>query len=230
VTRPRAVLFDVDGTLIDNRGAVERSLQRVRTWLPQLGLPGSIADELAAQLEVEEIARGGRPHFGDGLWLPWAYAPRYVDAALGEEHAPYGDRVHALWLRDLDLELGPFDDTLPALNRLAQAGISLGVASNSPLQRCMADFGLDGFRVELDVRSGLPAKPSPDLLLAACEALGVPPEGAVYVGDSVELDLTAAAAAGMRGILVDRPGYFRGERHDRVDDLLAVARQLTDRR
>ncbi len=61
------------------------------------------------------------------------------------------------------------------------------------------------------VRPGLASKPEPDLLFAACEALGCAPEEAWMIGDS-RYDEEAAAAAGIRFAGFRRPGLVRLER------------------
>ena len=49
-------------------------------------------------------------------------------------------------------------------------------------------------------------KPDPAIFLAACEALGVPPEEVAYVGDDLRLDVEGAQRAGLTGIWMNRSG------------------------
>ena len=50
------------------------------------------------------------------------------------------------------------------------------------------------------------AKPDPSIFLAACEAMGVAPRDAVYVGDDLRLDVQGAQGAGLRAVWMNRGG------------------------
>jgi putative hydrolase of the HAD superfamily len=63
-------------------------------------------------------------------------------------------------------------------------------------------------------------KPSPTIFMAVLEELGVAPEAAVMVGDSLQDDIEGARALGMRAFLVDREGHTGVE--DAIPTLLAL--------
>jgi putative hydrolase of the HAD superfamily len=63
-------------------------------------------------------------------------------------------------------------------------------------------------------------KPSPSIFMVVLDELGVSPEAAVMVGDSLEDDVEGARALGMRAYLVDRDG--RSESEDAIPTLLAL--------
>ncbi len=50
------------------------------------------------------------------------------------------------------------------------------------------------------------AKPAPRIFELACDAMGVPPSQAVYIGDRRDVDAEGACAAGLHGIWIDRLG------------------------
>jgi putative hydrolase of the HAD superfamily len=57
-------------------------------------------------------------------------------------------------------------------------------------------------------------KPDPIAFLTACDRLGLPAREVVHVGDAPNLDVTAARAAGLHAVLIDRENkYQRGSRH-----------------
>jgi len=58
-------------------------------------------------------------------------------------------------------------------------------------------------------------KPDPAVFLEAARRLGTDPARTVYVGDELDIDAAAAAAAGLVGIWLDRPGGRRVHVHDR---------------
>ncbi|MDQ1010994.1 putative hydrolase of the HAD superfamily [Streptomyces sp. V4I23] len=123
----------------------------------------------------------------------------------GEEadqwYARYELRYEAAWRI--------FPDVLPALDALTP-GYRHGILSNSGLrdqERKLRAFGIhDRFEAVLCADELGLSKPAPEAFHAACEALGVRPDEAAYVGDRPDTDALAATTAGLTGIWLDRCG------------------------
>ncbi|HUG38996.1 MAG TPA: HAD-IA family hydrolase [Longimicrobiales bacterium] len=100
-------------------------------------------------------------------------------------------------------------DTLEALDALKRAGLRLAVISNADgrVAEYLENAGLDGrFEFVLDSTVVGIEKPDPRIFTMACERLGVAPGETVYVGDTYEVDVLGARAAGIRAVLlVDQP-------------------------
>lgn len=98
----------------------------------------------------------------------------------------------------------PEPDTLPTLERLRAAGLQLGIVSNaSPgMERLLRRSGILE-RVDAVAISAIDGweKPSPRLFEICLERLGVVPERAIHVGDSLSADLAGARAAGLAGFV-----------------------------
>jgi HAD superfamily hydrolase (TIGR01549 family) len=105
-----------------------------------------------------------------------------------------------------------YDDTLPALRELRDRGYRLGLVSNTPWgtpdylwEQQVERFGLVPllevrlFSSDVGVR-----KPHPRIFLAALERLGMPPERALFVGDTPHEDTAGARGVGMRTALLVR--------------------------
>jgi putative hydrolase of the HAD superfamily len=209
----RAVLFDLDGTLMDHDAARAVAFRaHLDDWRP--GLVG--ADELA-QLEKEwqrlealyydEYARGActfveqRRRRVQGL-----------QAALDDQPAdgPTADAWFASYLRHYRAAWRPFDDVLPALAALAAAHppLALGVVTNGegePQRAKLAAIGLsERFRVVVASGEAGVAKPDAGIFALACERLDVEHRHTMHVGDRLDLDAEAAAAAGLHGVWLDR--------------------------
>jgi HAD superfamily hydrolase (TIGR01509 family) len=185
--RPAAVVFDLDGTLVDTVDA------RIDGWaatFAEAGIPVT-RDQL-------------RPMIGmDGVRL----ALEIADAA-----GTSLDRPAAM---DLDQRAGAaFDERnrdpcpLPGVHetlaRLERRGLTWAIATSSRAEQVTASvraLGLERAPRIVDGSSVEHAKPAPDLLLHAARELGVEPEASWYVGDST-WDMRAAVAAGMRPIAV----------------------------
>lgn len=232
----KALLFDLDGTLMDHDAARVTGLRRhLESWLP-----GAEADELAslgeewARLEAlhyDEYARGECT-----LVEQRRRRARGVHAVLEREPAqPLApDDWFAAYLRHYRAAWRAFEDVLPAFEALSSAWPSLlmGVVTNGDgeAQRAkLAAIGV-GERFGTVVASGEVgfAKPDAGIFALACERLGVEPEQTAHVGDRLDLDAEGAAAAGMRGIWLDRLGSAPGPAHvERVATLLELPRALS---
>lgn len=115
------------------------------------------------------------------------------------------------------LHFEPFPDVVPALSELRADGVRLVAASNwdcslpDVLERAGVGSLLDGAVASAVVGA---AKPDPRLVEAALEAAACEPAGAVFVGDSVERDVAAARAAGVRPVLLARAQSARSPGSD----------------
>ncbi len=129
---------------------------------------------------------------------------RVSDAAADEWFEAYLSYYRAAWR--------PFEDAAPALAWLAavRPQPALGVVTNgegAPQRAKLAAIGLaEHFRTVVASGEVGVAKPEAAIFERACEQLGVEPERAAHVGDRLDLDAHAAAAAGLRGIWLDRSG------------------------
>jgi HAD superfamily hydrolase (TIGR01509 family) len=118
-----------------------------------------------------------------------------------------------------------FPDAGPALRTLRARGLRLGVVSNGDraveaiLERLDLRPLLDEVVVSAEVGAG---KPDPAIFEHALTRLGAPAGEAVYAGDDPVLDVAAAEAAGLTGVLVDRDGLAPDFPGRRVSDLLEL--------
>ncbi|MFI4990549.1 MAG: HAD family hydrolase [Solirubrobacterales bacterium] len=210
----QAVLFDLDGTLMDHDAARVAGLRaHLAEWLPGIEA-GELArlDEEWRRLEAlhyEEYAAGRcsmqeqRRRRVRGMHEALGRAID-SDEAADEWFAAYLEGYRAAW--------SAFEDVHPALVSLGSAHpqAKLGVITNGEgeAQRAkLATIGL-GERFSVVVASGEVgvAKPDPAIFVLACERLGVQRAQAAYVGDRLDLDAHGAAGAGLQGVWLDRPG------------------------
>jgi len=188
--QPDAIVFDLDGVLVDSEQVWDEVRREVTTerggrWTDEAttALQGMSTPEWTAYL-VDVLGAEGPP---DEL-------ARVVIGRMAER---YRDR--------LPLLPGAVDAV-----RALSSHWPLGVASSSPpelIRAVLAAAGLaDRFRAVVSSEEVPRGKPAPDVYLAAAERLGVRPERAVAVEDSAN-GLRSAAAAGMTVVAVPNPHY-----------------------
>lgn len=187
----KAVLFDLDGTLIDSAPDLAGATNEM---LVERGLPAMPFERL-------------RPMVGSGArgMMGVAFAVTPQDERFPALKSEFFDRYEARLLR----ETRPFDGVPELLERLAAAGLSWGIVTNKserfalPLTR---GLGLHEAAAVIGGDTTPHTKPHPAPLLEAARRAGVLPAQCLYVGDD-ERDVVAGRAAGMQTVAV-RWGYL----------------------
>mgnify|MGYP000710491591 CR=1 FL=1 len=219
---PRALLLDLDGTLIDSAPDIAAALDRVLAARNLGPIPVAQVRRLIGhgigRLVSDAFVRSGAPLAGDAL-----------ESAQQEMAAHYAAQLVAR------TALMPGAADLVAF--CAQAGIAMACVTNKP--RRMAQDILRHFRVAPPISvivggdMGMARKPSPQPLLAALAQIGVPNEAAWMVGDGLP-DHRAARAAQIVSVAVasgyGEPYDAAGEATIAVDSLDQVVELLRDLR
>ncbi|MEV6596184.1 HAD family hydrolase [Actinoplanes sp. NPDC051346] len=205
----RAVLFDLDDTLIDQATA---SREAVLAWAAELGVTDPEVAPRWARVAARHLARYQRRELTfDGQRRE--RVREFLAAALTDSEA---DALFAGYLERYEAGWAVFDDSVPALRRARAAGLSVAVLTNGDegqQRRKLDRLGLDA-EIDLMVASSmLPAgKPDPRAFQHALALLGCDAAEALMVGDSLSKDVLAARAVGLPAVLVDR-----GDEHPGVD-------------
>ncbi|HEV7813943.1 MAG TPA: HAD family hydrolase [Janthinobacterium sp.] len=199
---PKAILFDLDDTLWPIGPVIAEAECLLFDWLA-VHAPGVARRHSIDSLRRERLALLERePHFHIDLGALRRAGLQAAFAEAGEDPAKV-DAAMLLFHRARNA-VTPYADVLPALARL-QDRFLVGSVTNG-----VADLEVIGlarhFKVSLAAASFGRAKPDPAIFLAACEALGVLPREAVYVGDDLQLDVAGAQQAGMRAVWLNRKG------------------------
>ncbi|WP_202918346.1 HAD-IA family hydrolase [Streptomyces cavernae] len=173
----QAVLFDMDGTLVDTERLWWETVEQVAS---ALGRPLAPADqpEVLGQA-VEHTAR----------WLA---------GVTGRPDAPIAGALHREFAERVRTGIVPRPGALELLDALAHDGVPTALVTASP--RTVADTVLDAlgagrFAVSVTADDTERTKPAPDPYLAACRALGVDPARCVAVEDT-GTGVSSAEAAG----------------------------------
>jgi phosphoglycolate phosphatase len=182
----KAVIFDLDGTLLDTLNDLGESVNRV---LAARGLPTHDIDAY-------------RWYIGDGSAVLMARAlppeerlPETIQACLQELLEDYGKNWHTF--------THPYEGIPDLLGKLAQRKVHMSVVTNKPhrfaeLMTCHYFKMTPFFRI-FGLRDGIPKKPDPFQALTAARDMGVLPGNCFFLGDSA-IDMETARRAGMIAI------------------------------
>jgi phosphoglycolate phosphatase len=191
---PRAVIFDLDGTLVDSAPDIAAALNEV---LGRRGLPPFPLEK------VQEMIGGGIPALIRRALEAHGVQPHDIDPLVKDMIGVYAERATALTVL--------YDGAEAELTRLREAGVKMAVCTNK-LQEItdiiLRDLRVaDYFAAVVGARTGRPRKPDPASLQAVLDELSIDASEAVMVGDS-GADAGAAKAAGLALILASF-GYCR---------------------
>ena len=177
-----ALLFDLDGTLLDSA--------------PDLA--GAVNDMRASRGLMQVPYERLRPHAGSGargmLGAGFDLPPQHADYAAHRDE--FHDRYEARMLQATQ----PFDGIAALLGQIQKLGLPCGIVTNKALRFAVPLVRAFGELVAVNVLVGGDStphtKPHPAPLLEAARQLDVAPERCVYIGDDLR-DMLAARAAGM---------------------------------
>ena len=182
----KAVLFDMDGTLLDT---LEDLCDSTNHALAQMGYP---------LRGIEEIRR----FIGNGAEkqirraVPEGTSEGKIMETLAAFRAYYQDHCQ--------IKTKVYDGLLDVLSELKEKGVKMAVVSNKPdaaVKKLSREYFGDRLYYAIGPSDGVRCKPYPDMAEEALKALGVEKKDAVFVGDS-EVDVQTGLNAGLDVIAV----------------------------
>lgn len=211
MSKLKALVFDLDGTLVDQEGAERDALQAL----------------FEQDIKLEE-APSFHVFLRDWRNVADEFLQRFLDNKMGFDeqrilrfqslYAKYGqdcaretaEGLHRAYAAHYRSKWRNFADTLPALEAFKQAGYRLAIITNGNGEQQRAKLKATGLEpwfehviVSEDIKI---AKPDPGIFRASEKALGLGPAELGYVGDREEVDVAGAKAAGWTPIWLDRKG------------------------
>ncbi|MCS7136123.1 MAG: HAD-IA family hydrolase [Nitrososphaerota archaeon] len=188
--RAKAVIFDLDGTLVEFKLKINDAKLKIISRLRELGLdPGNLSPEDSIQAIISKVTKT------NGI----------VDKTFNERIKSEVFSIMENFELEAALAPSPRGDALKVLTSLKSMNIMVAVATNSckkasllTLQKCGMLTHVDVVVTRDDVER---IKPANDLLKKALSLLGISSDEAVYVGDTT-YDIEAAKSIGVKSVAV----------------------------
>jgi putative hydrolase of the HAD superfamily len=220
----RAVLFDAAETLFTTRGSVGE-------------IYAAIARQYGSTAAPDLIQAAFRRHFrGSGplsiqdekmFWKDVVYRV-FNEVGMVKDFDAFFDLVYEKFRGAQGWML--FPETLDTLKQLKSLELKLGIISNfdSRIYPVLESLDIRDFFDAVIISSEVGyAKPSRQIFAAAVQALAVPAEEILMVGDSLDDDVDAAARCGLKAILVDRRNRHAVAPFRRISLLTEVVHEVT---
>ncbi|WP_298829676.1 HAD family hydrolase [uncultured Planococcus sp.] len=212
----RAVIFDLDGTLLDRDRSLEAFINEQHSRLAE-HLQHIPRDQFAKRF-IELDAKG------------YVWKDRVYQQLIEEFEIKGIDWQNLLedYVANFRAHCIPFPNLLSMLEDLAGKSIRLGMITNGrgqfQLDNILA-LGIKGYFEEILISewAGM-SKPDPAIFQKALATLGVSPDEAVYIGDHPQNDIQAAQAIGMKAIWKKDPHWSCMGADGEIDDLNEIGR------
>ena len=197
----RALTFDLDDTLWDNRPVMLAAEQTLYDWLARhypLVTERHTLDDLR-NLRVQLAQQ--RPELRHHMTALRKQSLQQVAESVGYD----GRMVEPAFAHFLEArqKVKPYDDVRPALQRLRGAGYLIGALTNGNADVRRTSIGRL-FHFSLSAESVGRPKPHPRMFEEACRCACVTPTQLAHVGDEPATDLAGAQAAGVKVIWMNR--------------------------
>jgi phosphoglycolate phosphatase len=181
-----AVIFDLDGTLLDTLTDIGDAANRV---LDALGYPPHDLDDYR-----EFVGSGVRVLFGRAL---------PPDAADEDMVTRCAERFQVEYARHWNVATRAYDGVPEMLDQVLQRGVKMAVLSNKPdafTRRCVEHYlAAWPLKPVLGQRDGIPRKPDPAGVREILDHWNIPAQECLYLGDS-NIDMQTATAAGTMAV------------------------------
>lgn len=217
----QAVVFDLDGTVLDRRQSFERFVRRQRERLAHVLQAVEQEQYVQTLIELDRDGYAPRKEMFSGMVAQFELPP----GLAGTLRDDYRDGFPGACLL--------FPDAAQTLASLRASDLKLGLITNGSLRmqsrklECLALSPM--FDTVLISDAEGVSKPDPQIFRRASERLDVIPAMAVFVGDHPEFDIAGARAAGMRAVWRRDPRVSRTVEADAVIDELGDLLRLLGR-
>lgn len=232
----KAVLFDLDETLIDGQAGLKATHHAVASRLCQyLTRSGTKVSEesIRAKLRALDDRMNVATKYNRDAW--WPVLLEEIDEDKKISRSLVKELTHLYWATYAGAS-EPYPDAESTLVYLKDKGYKLGLVTDTDGRKGWKNRRIKRFRfagffdtIVICGEDTPHTKPDPESFLLAASKLGLRASECVFVGDKPFTDIKGANAAGMRTILLKRRDWSIGERADfSINSLAELPRVLGD--
>jgi putative hydrolase of the HAD superfamily len=229
----KALLLDLDDTLLDYSGGVDQSWREAcETCCGELGLD---LETLLAAVAESRLWLWSDPsrHREERLNMlrAWQRVAAHALTSVGVRHDGLDAAIAAEYAARRRAVMSLFPDALETLDHFRRRGIPLGLVTNGDAsqQRYKIErFELARYFEVMVIEGEFGAgKPDEAVFRHALDKIGVPAHEAWMVGDHLDWDIDGAQRLGAHGIWIDRRGSGLGDSSVRPHRIIRSLRELT---
>ncbi len=219
----KAVLFDLDNTLLDFLTFKKETAKAAATAMVKQGLPAS---EIQAYEKIFSVYDGKGIEYQKTFYE--VVKQYHLEINLSEKIQQAG--IVAYQQKKYEV-LRPYPMVKPTLKKLREKGLKLGIISDAPRNKAWQRLIITGLENEFDFvithSDTQEFKPHPSAFTLALKKLGVLPNAVLFVGDNPSRDIKGAKAVGMRTCLAKYGQMFKSNdiadyEIEKFEDLLKV--------
>lgn len=226
VLRPRVLLFDVMGTVVDDDGSLARDTAAVlrRSGLEQSDIDRVLADSAdrlrSSMTDVSDQRQDWQGHR--------ALRVAAVRDSLSVLHLPALEPDAKTEIASLTDRLDPWPDSAGALDRLRRLAVTVAMSNADTAElTAMSAFGGLSWHCALSAELVRAFKPDPGVYQMALRLLGARPHEVLMIA-AHPWDLRAAAELGLATAFIDRPGADQPRPEDHFDIIARDLAHLAD--
>lgn len=182
----KAIVFDLDGTLLNSTKDIKNSLNKVLKDNNQ---------KTYSDKEVEKFLGYGSYNLIKDA-LPKGSDQKLIDKVYNEYVNYYS--------KNSNIHTKPYYGIMELIDELKESGLKLAICSNK-MNNAVVKLNLEKFENKFDVAVGeselIKVKPNPDMILYAIKELNITKDEVLFIGDT-EVDLKAAKNANVKNVAV----------------------------
>jgi len=214
----KAIVFDVDGTLINRRIAFQSICEElISRYIEEYPYQGTVKEIIDYMIEIDGNGYGGIKKFIPKLQTRWKI-PLTTEEFIQERNKIFGK---------LTVPMPDLNEVLDTLKKKYR----LGIITNgySTVQREKVEMvGIQNYFDDIIVSGETDfAKPDPQIFLLSCKHLELNPEEMVYVGDYYPNDIAGAISANIKPIWINEdPDEYKEYKGIRITELKELLQHL----